>query len=83
MSEQVNGGFRTPISPGMCLHIAQNGKRCTRPSLFSGFCERHDPQATPRPMMPIVRMAAAVLLLMVFLWPLVADLAREIGRWMR
>jgi hypothetical protein len=33
--------------------------------------------------MPIVRMAAAVLLLMVFLWPLVADLAREIGRWMR
>jgi hypothetical protein len=66
----------------MCLHIAQNGRRRTRPALFSGFCERHDPQAAPRPMMPIVRMAGAVLLLMVFLWPLVADLVREIGRWM-
>jgi hypothetical protein len=34
-------------------------------------------------MMPVVRMAAAVLLLMVFLWPLVADLLREVSRWMR
>ncbi|HEY4739589.1 MAG TPA: hypothetical protein VIH76_03240 [Candidatus Acidoferrales bacterium] len=82
MGVPVNGGTRTPISSGMCLHIAQNGKRCARPALFSGFCQRHDPQAAPTPRMPIARMAAAVLLLMVFLWPLVADLLREIGRWM-
>ncbi len=82
MGEPVNGGTRTPVLSGTCLHIAQNGSRCTRPALFGGFCERHDPQATPRPMMPVVRMAAAVALLMVFLWPLLADFLREVGRWM-
>ncbi len=83
MGETVNGEIRTSSSSGTCLHIAHSGERCTRPARFGVFCERHDPQATPRPMMPLVRMAAAVFLLMVFLWPLVADLVREIARWIR
>jgi hypothetical protein len=32
--------------------------------------------------MPFLRLAAAVALLLVFLWPLVADLLREIRGWM-
>ncbi len=83
MGETVNGEIRTSSSAGTCLHIAPSGKRCTRTARFGVFCERHDPQAPPRPMMPVIRLAAAVLLLMVFLWPLVADLVREIARWIR
>jgi len=79
--EPVNGGIRTVASSGTCMHIAQNGTRCTRPATFEGFCERHDPQATPQPAMPAARIAAAVGLLFVFLWPLVADLLRAINRW--
>jgi hypothetical protein len=82
VGEPVNGGRGSRGLAGTCLHISGNGTRCTRPALVSGFCARHDPEAMPQPRMPFLRLAAAVALLLVFLWPLVADLLREIRGWM-
>ncbi|HXW17725.1 MAG TPA: hypothetical protein VEJ39_05455 [Candidatus Acidoferrales bacterium] len=83
MVEPVNGGSGIARFAGSCLYIAGNGRRCPRPALVSGFCSRHDPDAKAQPMMPILRVAAAVLMLLVFLWPLIADLLREIRGWGR
>jgi len=77
------GGNASPAPTGTCLFIAGNGKRCTRPALVSGFCARHDPDAMPQPMMPFLRLAAAVAVLLTFLWPIVADLLRQIRTWMK
>jgi len=64
--------------------MGQNGKQCTRPALASGFCERHDPESATRPtIVPVLRIALAVIVLMAFLWPLIADTWREIARLLR
>ena len=83
MVEPVNGGSGIATLAGTCLHIAGSGKRCTRPALVSGFCSRHDPEAKANSRVPVFRLAAAVLMLFVFLWPLIADLLREIRGWVR
>jgi hypothetical protein len=81
--EPVNGGSGIATLAGTCLYIADNGKRCTRAALVSGFCSRHDPETKANSRVPVFRLAAAVLMLFVFLWPLIADLLREIRRWVR
>jgi hypothetical protein len=48
----------------------------------TGFCERHDPEQTSRSAFSLVRLAAALLLLWALLWPVIADVVRELRQWL-
>ncbi len=82
-AQPVNGAMQTDGVTPKCLHLGPAGKRCSRPAAIGGFCEKHDPERTATPGLPLLRMAAAVLLLFALLWPLLADVVRELRSWLR
>jgi hypothetical protein len=67
---------------GPCLYLGPEGQRCNRPALEGGFCSRHDPNAVKSKISVPSRVAAASLGILGVLWPYVADLVKEIIRWM-
>ena len=75
--------MQTGHSTGICLHLGAGGKRCFRPALAGGFCERHDPERTSRSAFSLVRLAAALFLLWALLWPVIADVVRELRQWFK
>ena len=82
-TQPVNGAIETGHSAGTCLHFGTDGKRCYRAATISGFCERHDPERTQRSAFSLVRLAAALLLLWALLWPVIADVVRELRGWLQ
>lgn len=66
---------------GPCLYFGPSGQRCDRPALEGGFCSKHDPNVVAHKVSVPARVAAASLGILGVLWPYVADLAREIIRW--
>ncbi len=82
-AQPVNGVMQTDEVAPKCLHFGPNGKRCSRPAAIGGFCDKHDPERAAPPDLPLLRMAAAVLLLIALLWPLLADVVRELRSWLR
>jgi hypothetical protein len=78
---------------GPCLYLGPAGERCTRPAMEGGFCARHRRsgskyaegpgedsrfrlELTPKRLGALIAAAAA-------LWPIVADLVKEILRHFR
>src|ERR1700691_5063066 len=67
---------------GPCLYLGPNGQRCDRRALAGGYCASHRPGAIGLPKIALSKRTLAVIAAVVgILWPYIADLAREIIRW--
>jgi hypothetical protein len=80
--------FRTLSSPpgeadqGPCLYLGPSGQRCNRRALEGGFCAIHRPGAPSLPKAAVSkRTLAAILGALGLLWPFLADIVREIMRF--
>ena len=71
------------VQLGACLYLGPGGQRCNRLAVQDGFCARHHPETGPQLTQEWLRRAAAFLLLLAVLWPLLVDIAKEISRWLR
>jgi hypothetical protein len=71
---------------GPCLYLGPAGQRCSRRAVNDGFCAIHQPgqsrAAMRQPAAKPSRVVAAILGILGVLWPLLADLVREITRWL-
>jgi hypothetical protein len=65
-----------------CFYLGPAGQRCERPAGEDGFCDRHSPQRESEGWSKWLRWAGALILLIALLWPLLADLLRQVG-WLR
>jgi len=81
-----------PIAPaagdlGPCLYLGPAGQRCSRRAVEGSFCARHQPGSGgqfPGLSVPqISRRTVALLGLLAVLWPVLADLVRELIRLLR
>jgi hypothetical protein len=69
---------------GPCLYLGPAGQRCGRRAVAGNFCARHQPGASQILSLPqISRRGVAVIGLLAVLWPVLADLVREIVRLLR
>jgi Family of unknown function (DUF5763) len=71
--------MQTGVGGPACLYLGPDGRRCERPAAEGGFCKRHDPERESKPLVSLGRIFAALLLVAALLWPLIADVLREIG----
>jgi hypothetical protein len=88
-------GFGDVLSPGEpapppsadqgpCLYFGPAGQRCSRRAVEGSFCARHQPGGSQVLSLPqISRRGVAVIGLLAVLWPVLADLIREIIRLLR
>jgi len=71
---------------GPCLYLGPAGQRCSRRAVKDGFCAIHQPgqsRVTVRQQdAKRSKIVAAILGILGVLWPLLADLVREITRWL-
>jgi|SRR5580704_2464829 hypothetical protein len=83
-----------PGSPGAdqgpCLYFGPRGQRCGRRALTGGFCAMHQPGGAPGGMpggtntgtsRPSKKFIASVLAIVAVIWPYLADIVREVIRW--
>jgi hypothetical protein len=68
---------------GPCLYLGPGGQRCDRRALTGGYCASHRPGA---PKLPKVasskgKLFAVIAAALSALWPFLADLVREVVRW--
>jgi hypothetical protein len=71
---------------GPCLYLGPAGQRCSRRALQGGFCARHQPgsgQVAGLSVPQISKRAVALFGLLAVLWPVLADLVRELIRLLR
>ena len=69
---------------GPCLYLGPGGQRCNRRATQGGFCARHQPGGSGGLALPQVsRRGIALLGLLAVLWPVLADLLRELIRFLR
>jgi hypothetical protein len=66
---------------GPCLYLGPQGQRCNNPALAGGFCARHRPGGASAASRSIPRVAAAGIGILAAMWPVLADLLRELFRW--
>jgi len=67
-----------------CLYLGPAGQRCNRPATDSGFCSRHQREDTaPGPTLVPSRRVAVLMVIVALLWPILADLVRELIRLIR
>ncbi len=66
---------------GPCLYLGPRGQRCHNPAIAGDFCTRHQPGGTPAASRNIPRAAAAGIGILAAMWPVLADLLRELFRW--
>lgn len=68
-----------------CLYIGPAGQRCNRPALTDGFCAKHrlGSPAVDEPESTFAKRAIAIITVLVALWPVLADLIRELIRLLR
>jgi hypothetical protein len=71
---------------GPCLYLGPAGQRCSRRAVEGGFCARHQPgssQLAGLSVPQISKRAVAFFGLLAVLWPVLADLVRELIRLLR
>jgi hypothetical protein len=69
---------------GPCLYLGPAGQRCDRRAVEGGFCSRHQPGAIREALRTQVpRRTLAVIGVLAVLWPVLADLVRELIRFFR
>ncbi|HXA76287.1 MAG TPA: hypothetical protein VNV41_04070 [Candidatus Acidoferrales bacterium] len=67
---------------GPCLFLGPRGQRCDRRALAGGYCAIHRPGAISLPKVALSKKSlAAIAAIAGVLWPIIADLVREILRW--
>jgi hypothetical protein len=67
---------------GPCLYLGPRGQRCSRRATKAGFCAIHQPDASiGRIAKPSKKLAASLLAIIAVIWPYLADLVREVIRW--
>jgi Family of unknown function (DUF5763) len=67
---------------GPCLYLGPGGQRCDRRATRDGFCSKHLPGAIGEKIAtPSKKVIAALLAISGLLWPLLADIVRELLRW--
>jgi hypothetical protein len=89
--EPIEESIAAPISipsgdQGPCLYLGPAGQRCDRRAFDGGFCARHQPGGSgvsALSLPQISRRGAAVIGLLAVLWPVLADVVREIIRLLR
>ena len=71
---------------GPCLYLGSSGQRCNRRAVEGGFCARHQPGADRLQGLSIpqiTRRGVALIGLLAVLWPVLADIVRELIRLLR
>ena len=73
---------------GPCLYFGPAGQRCRSRATASGFCPRHRSNAnlsTSQADAPLVspKRVSAILTIVALLWPVLADIVRELIRYFR
>ena len=90
--ELPEGSEGEPTAPvaagdlGPCLYLGPAGQRCGRRALEGGFCGRHQPDTGEfrgLSAAQISRRGVAAFGLLAVLWPVLADLIRELIRLLR
>ena len=72
----------TNADQGPCLYLGPRGQRCNRRALRDGYCAIHQPGAISLPKAALSKKTlAAIAAIAGVLWPIIADLVREIMRW--
>ena len=75
---------------GPCLYFGPRGQRCNRRALVGGFCAFHQPGGAPSGVLggipgvtskPSKKFIASVLAIVAVVWPYLADIVREVIRW--
>jgi hypothetical protein len=91
-AQEEFSGSAPPLAPaagdlGPCLYLGPAGQRCSRRAVEGSFCARHQPDSSgqfPGLSVPqISRRTVAILGLLAVLWPVLADLVRELIRLLR
>jgi hypothetical protein len=73
---------------GPCLYLGPAGQRCVSRATISGFCHRHQPDASAirepidKPLLSPRRLGA-IFTILALLWPLLADIVRALMRYFR
>ncbi|MGA7916628.1 MAG: hypothetical protein WCA00_15450 [Candidatus Acidiferrales bacterium] len=82
-SEDVGTGLGSLKGPnqGPCLYLGPKGQRCGNPAVAGGFCARHQPDAPKAATRGVPRVVAAGIGILAAMWPVLADLLREVLRW--
>jgi hypothetical protein len=85
VSEVAEGasGARTDGSRGPCLYLGPTGQRCAKPAVEGGYCPKHhgDPDLRSDSR-NYTRVLVATVALAIIIWPYVADLVRDLIRWL-
>jgi hypothetical protein len=82
----IEAGIPVSGDLGPCLYLGPAGQRCSRRALEGGFCARHQPEArrfAGLSVAQISRRAVAIFGLLAVLWPVLADVIRELIRLLR
>jgi hypothetical protein len=84
--EAAGGAFGSSKRPdqGPCLYLGPRGQRCGNPAISGGFCARHRPEELGGPKAAgkgVSRVVAAGIGILAAMWPVIADVLREVLRW--
>jgi hypothetical protein len=66
---------------GPCLYLGPQGQRCSERALRNGFCGKHQPGVVKAARRTSPRVVGAGIGIIAAMWPVVADVLREIIRW--
>jgi hypothetical protein len=85
-AQVAGGGFGSLGRPdqGPCLYLGPRGQRCGNPAASGGFCARHQPSELGGAKVAsrgVSRVVAAGIGILAAMWPILADLLREVLRW--
>jgi hypothetical protein len=91
--EHYGGDFAISTAPvgilakgtdqGPCLYLGPRGQRCSRRATTAGFCAMHQPHGITASGIsrPSKKLMASVLAIAAVVWPYLADIVREVIRW--
>jgi hypothetical protein len=70
-------------SLGPCLYLGPAGQRCARTAIEGGYCRKHhaDPELRSAGR-DYTRVLVATVALAIVIWPYIADLVRDLVRWL-
>jgi hypothetical protein len=80
---EINGSTspaENKYDQGPCLYLGSKGQRCTNPASADGFCAKHQPGGAKAASGTASRLAAGIGIVAA-MWPVLADLIREVIRW--
>ena len=80
VSEDTFTGSSTPPALGPCLYLGPSGERCGAAAVEDCYCARHVPGAKLLPVNATKALVAGAAVVAI-LWPIFADLYREILRF--